>query len=118
MWDTTSVQNDLLLLLYLALQSLVDLSLFQNCPLLFLVLRLMSPIPYTHKSLFMLGCLHHFHLVFNFRRFSRNIFFIGWGCQPHSQTPTWRTRVFLFVWVITLTCVAWEALPVVMLLPA
>jgi hypothetical protein len=26
--------------------------------------------------------------------------------------PTWRTRVSLFVWFITLTCLAWEALPV------
>jgi hypothetical protein len=36
--------------------------LFHNCPLLFKVLRLKSPIPYTWKSLFMLGCLHCFHL--------------------------------------------------------
>jgi len=27
---------------------------------------------------------------------------MGWGCQPHGQPPTWRTRVSLFVWGITL----------------
>jgi len=32
---------------------------------------------------------------------STNIFFMGWGCQPHAQPPTWRTRISLFVWVIT-----------------
>jgi hypothetical protein len=37
----------LLLLLLLALQSIVDLSLFQNCPSPFLILRLPCPIPYT-----------------------------------------------------------------------
>ena len=28
-------------------------------------------------------------------------FFPGWGRYPHAQNPTWRTRVSLFVWVIT-----------------
>jgi len=28
-------------------------------------------------------------------------FFPGWGRYPHAQPPTWRTRVSLFVWVIT-----------------
>ena len=28
-------------------------------------------------------------------------FFMGWGCRPHAQPPTWRTRISLFVWVIT-----------------
>jgi hypothetical protein len=31
----------------------------------------------------------------------QNIFFMGWGSQPHAQPPTWMTRVALFVWVIT-----------------
>jgi hypothetical protein len=44
-------------ILFLALHSLVDLSLFHKCPLLFLVLRLTSPIPYTCKLLIMLCCL-------------------------------------------------------------
>ena len=26
---------------------------------------------------------------------------MGLGCQPHAQPPTWRTRISLFVWVIT-----------------
>jgi hypothetical protein len=39
--------------------------------------------------------------VSDFRSFSTNIFFTGWGFQPHAQPPTWRTRVSLFVWVIT-----------------
>jgi hypothetical protein len=28
-------------------------------------------------------------------------FFTGWGRQPHAQPPTWRARVFLYVWIIT-----------------
>ena len=28
-------------------------------------------------------------------------FFSGWSRRPHTQPPTWRTRVSLFVWVIT-----------------
>jgi hypothetical protein len=43
-----------------------------------------------------------FRPVPNFRSFSTNIHFMGWDCQPHAQPPTWRTRVSLFVWVITL----------------
>jgi hypothetical protein len=27
--------------------------------------------------------------------------FTGWGRQLHAQPPTWRTRVSLFVWIIT-----------------
>jgi hypothetical protein len=34
--------------------------------------------------------------------FPNNKFFTVWGCQPHAKPPTWRTRVSLFVWVITL----------------
>jgi hypothetical protein len=34
-------------------------------------------------------------------RFSEHRFFPGWGRYPHAQPPTWRTRVSLFVWVIT-----------------
>ena len=26
--------------------------------------------------------------------------FMGWGCQPHPQPPTWRTSVSLYVWVV------------------
>ena len=32
---------------------------------------------------------------------SQQICFMGWGWEPHAQTPTWRNRVSLFVWVIT-----------------
>ena len=49
----------------------------------------------------MLCCLCCFCPVYNFRNFSTNISFTGWGYQPHAQPPTWRTRVSLFVWVIT-----------------
>jgi hypothetical protein len=38
--------------------------------------------------------------VLDFRSLS-NIFFTGWDFQPHTQPPTWRTRVSLFVSVIT-----------------
>ena len=37
-----------ILLLLLALQSLTDVSIFQNCPPLFSVQRLMSPVPHAH----------------------------------------------------------------------
>ena len=30
------------------------------------------------------------------------IFIMGWWCQPHAQSPSLRTRVSNFVWVITL----------------
>jgi hypothetical protein len=30
------------------------------------------------------------------------LFFPGQGCRPCAQPPTWRIRVSLFVWVITL----------------
>ena len=33
--------------------------------------------------------------------FQQNTFFLGWACQPYAQQPTWRTRVSLFVRVIT-----------------
>ena len=38
----------LLLLLLMAVQSLVDVSLFQNCPSLYSVLLLTSPVPQAH----------------------------------------------------------------------
>jgi hypothetical protein len=28
---------------------------------------------------------------------------MGLGCQPNAQHPTWRNRVSLFVWKLTLT---------------
>jgi hypothetical protein len=31
----------------------------------------------------------------------QNILFIAWGFQTHAQPPTWRTRIYLFVWFIT-----------------
>jgi len=34
-------------------------------------------------------------------RFPERKFFSGVGSYPHAQPPTWRTRVSLFVWVIT-----------------
>ena len=34
-------------------------------------------------------------------RFSEHRFFSRVGSYPHAQPPTWRTRVSLFVWVIT-----------------
>ena len=38
-----------------------------------------------------------------FISFLRNVLVCtGQGCQPCTQSPTWRTRVSLFVWVITL----------------
>jgi hypothetical protein len=34
--------------------------------------------------------------------FLNSLVFIVWACQPHSQPPTWRTRVSLFVWLLPL----------------
>jgi hypothetical protein len=34
--------------------------------------------------------------------FLNNLIFMVWACQPHSQPPTWRTRVSLFVWLLPL----------------
>jgi hypothetical protein len=25
---------------------------------------------------------------------------MGWGCEPHTQTPIWRTKVSLSIWAI------------------
>jgi hypothetical protein len=74
---------------------------FQNFPPLFSILRLRSSVPYVDVLQITLGRLRCFHPVSNFRSFSTEHFFMGWGCQPHTQPPTWRTRVSLFVWVIT-----------------
>ena len=117
LWGNTSLQKNFLFF-YWHYNPWWIVSLFHNCSLLFSVLCLTSPIPYTCKSLIMLGCLCCFHLVSSFRRFSRYIFFTGWGCQPHSQAPNLRTRVSHLVWVITLTCLTKEALPVATLLTA
>jgi hypothetical protein len=34
--------------------------------------------------------------------FLNNWIFTVWGCQPHVQPQTWRTRVSLFVWLLPL----------------
>jgi hypothetical protein len=39
---------------------------------------------------------------YSFFGFLNNLIFMVWGCQPHIQPPTWRTRVFLFVWLLPL----------------
>jgi hypothetical protein len=33
---------------------------------------------------------------------SEQLIFMVWGCQPHAQPPTWRSRVSLFVWLLPL----------------
>jgi len=38
--------------------------------------------------------------LFFLRSFSTEHILYGVGCQPHAQSSTWRTRIFLFVWVI------------------
>ena len=84
LWDTTSLQQNFLLLLFLALQSLVDLSFFHNCPLLFQVLRLTSLIPYIGKSLLMLGCLCCFQLQ---KVFKIHIIFLWGGVVSLMPNP-------------------------------
>jgi hypothetical protein len=34
--------------------------------------------------------------------FLNNLIFMVWGCQPHTQPPTWKTRVSLFAWLLPL----------------
>jgi hypothetical protein len=34
--------------------------------------------------------------------FLNNLIFKVRGCQPHVQSPTWKTRVSLFIWLLPL----------------
>jgi hypothetical protein len=34
--------------------------------------------------------------------FLNNLVYTVWGCYPHTQPPTWRTRVSIFVWLLPL----------------
>ena len=79
----------------------------------------MGPGTYVSISLYLQITVHaglsQFPSGFRLQKVPKIIFFMGQGCQLHAQPPTWRTRVSHLVWVITLTCLAWEALPVAML---
>jgi hypothetical protein len=80
---------------------LQDLSFFQNYPPLFAILRLTPPVPYTHL------CSYWVVFVVSTRfpileASQQNVFFMGSGIKPHSEPPTWRTRVSLFVCAISL----------------
>jgi len=115
LWDNTSLQKKFLLLfLALHLWWIVASSTIAVCGL--------GPATYVPNSLYLQIIVHAglfplFHLVSGLRSFSIYIFFMGWGCKPHTQPPTWSTRVSHLVWVITLMYLAWETLPVIMLLP-
>jgi hypothetical protein len=37
---------------------------------------------------------------------------MGWDHQPHAQPPTWRARVFLFVWIIANNKQDWKSIHV------
>ena len=119
LWDNTSLQKKKnLLLLFLALQTLADPKPKT------IAIRVLGPANYVSISLYLQIIVHAglsppFPSAFRLQKvFQIHIFFMGWGCQPHAQPPTWRTRVSHLVWVITLTCLAWYALPVAMLPPA
>jgi hypothetical protein len=71
-------------LFLLALQFVVDLSLFQNC-----------------RS-----------IRFPILEASQQNIFHGVGFNPHAQPRTWRARVSLFVWVITLDLFGLEGLTI------
>jgi hypothetical protein len=64
--------------------------------------RSLFPIPRRYSSGWALAswtiCLHSRLTVW----FLNNLVLIVWGCQPHVQPPTWRTRIFLFVWLLLL----------------
>jgi hypothetical protein len=34
--------------------------------------------------------------------FSTSLCFMGWGCQPTAQPPSWTSKVSLFYWTLTL----------------
>jgi len=57
-------------------------------------------LPLLFLHLMALPSLVDLSLIFNFRSFSTEHIFMGWGYKSHTQPPTWRTRVSLFVWVI------------------
>jgi hypothetical protein len=61
-----------------------------------------------HTPKFMSNCLCHSCRHTIFLSFIRGLswgfettLFVGWGCQLHAQSPPWRARISLFVWVIT-----------------
>jgi hypothetical protein len=56
-------------------------------------------IPRTHRSW---SRREEFHPACILWGFSTVVSFVEWGCRPHAQPPTWRTRVSLFVWNFTL----------------
>ena len=33
-----------------------------------------------------------------FLKVSKQCLFMGWGCEPHAQPPTWKVRASRFVW--------------------
>jgi hypothetical protein len=74
-YATPTVIPSSFLLLFRALQSMMNLGLFYDCS------------PYVRlQSL----------------KVSQQLkLFTGWGRQPHAQLPIWRARVSLFVWIIT-----------------
>ena len=99
----------LLLLLHHALQFSVNLSLFPNRPPLASISWLTSPVPHTHILQIFLplanprSCCIVFVVSVRFltSEASQGMLFMGWGCQPHVQPPTWRTSLSLLAWVIT-----------------
>jgi len=85
LWDNTSLQNNSLL--FLALQSLADGKPLPQLLSVSSVLRLMYPIPYTCKSLFILGCLCCFHVVFRASEGSQDTYFLWGGVVSLTPNP-------------------------------
>jgi hypothetical protein len=71
----------------------------------FLTILYSSPYQHHHHWLYnsvqVLASLKSRLLVRLLLGFITMIIFMVWGCQPHAQPPTWRTRVPLLVWAIT-----------------
>jgi hypothetical protein len=67
-------------------------------PRIFFLFPSFLPSPRRYSSGWALAswtiCLHFWFL--------NNLVFMVWGCYPHVQPPTCRTRVFLFVWLLPL----------------
>jgi hypothetical protein len=78
----------------MVLQPLLGLGLPHKLPP-FISICSSSPLLAARSSSIYYFCLRHLWGFLNIGFSPR------WGHHPHAQSPTWRTRVSLFVWIIT-----------------
>jgi len=89
-----------------ALQPWVSLGLLNKQPPLLSIFHLLYPLLYLHSlsrpNSKLLSSTFVSHPSEADCWVSEQIIFTVWGCKPHAQPPTWRTRLSLFIRVITL----------------